>query len=56
MNGYGDAGKIGQFIGAFTGELKEKSSVSIVYDAEKKATTVKVARRRQRDGRRARTS
>lgn len=42
MNGYGDAGKISAFMGAFKGELKEKSHVSIVYDAEKKATTVSV--------------
>jgi hypothetical protein len=42
MNGYGDAGKIGQFMAAFSGELKEKSGVTIVYDADKKATTVKV--------------
>jgi hypothetical protein len=40
MNGYGDAGKIAQFIGAFGGDLKEKATVSIVYDADKKATTV----------------
>ena len=40
MNGYTDSAKIGQFIGAFKGELKEKSSVTIVYDADKKATTV----------------
>lgn len=42
MNGYSDQGKIGQFIGAFTGELKEKSGVTIVYDSDKKETTVKV--------------
>ena len=40
MNGYGDAGKIGQFIGAFKSELKEKGTVSIVYDADKKETSV----------------
>jgi Chalcone isomerase-like len=40
MNGYGDAGKIGQFIGAFKSELKENSTVSIVYDADKKETSV----------------
>ena len=40
MNGYSDAGKIAQFTGAFKGELKEKSSVSIVYDADKKETSV----------------
>lgn len=43
MNGYSDSAKIGQFIGAFKSELKEKSSVSIVYDADKKATTVTVS-------------
>jgi hypothetical protein len=42
MNGYTDAGKIGQFMGAFSGDLKEKAHVSIVYDADKKETTVKV--------------
>jgi len=42
MNGYTDSAKIAKFIGAFKGELKEKSNVSIVYDADKKATTVSV--------------
>ena len=41
MNGYSDAGKIGQFMGAFKSELKEKATVTIVYDADKKETTVK---------------
>jgi hypothetical protein len=40
MNGYTDAGKIGQFVGAFKSELKEKSTVTIVYDSDKKETTV----------------
>lgn len=40
MNGYGDAGKIGQFIAAFKGGLNEKSSVTIVYDPDKKETSV----------------
>ncbi len=40
MNGYGDQGKIGQFIGAFKSELKEKSTVTIVYDSGAKAVTV----------------
>jgi hypothetical protein len=40
MNGYGDAGKIGQFVGAFGGELKENANVTIVYDADKKETSV----------------
>jgi hypothetical protein len=43
MNGYTDSGKISKFVGAFSAELKEKSKVSIVYDAAKKATTVTVA-------------
>ncbi|APR78158.1 Hypothetical protein A7982_03505 [Minicystis rosea] len=42
MNGYGDGGKIGAFTGAFSGDLKEKAQVTIVYDADKKATTVTV--------------
>ena len=42
MNGYSDAGKIASFMGAFKSELKEKSHVTIVYDADKKATTVTV--------------
>jgi len=40
MNGYGDAGNIATFTGAFKGELKEKGQVSIVYDADKKETSV----------------
>jgi hypothetical protein len=41
MNGYGDQGKIGQFIGAFNKEeVKEKSSVVISYNATSKATTI----------------
>jgi hypothetical protein len=39
LNGYGDAGKIDKFVGAFGGELKENANVSIVYDADKKETT-----------------
>jgi hypothetical protein len=42
MNGYGDAGKIGQFIAAFSGDLKEKAGVTIVYDPGAKSTSVKV--------------
>jgi hypothetical protein len=42
MNGYSDAGKIGQFVGAFKGELKEKSRVIIEYNADKKETTLTV--------------
>jgi len=41
-NNYKDAAKIGAFLGAFTGELKEGARVSIVYDADKKSTTVTV--------------
>ena len=40
MNGYSDAGKIGQFTGAFKGDLKEKATVTIVYDSDKKETSV----------------
>ncbi|MEP7124389.1 MAG: chalcone isomerase family protein [Byssovorax sp.] len=40
MNGYTNAGNIGTFLGAFKSELKEKATVTIVYDADKKETTV----------------
>jgi hypothetical protein len=40
MNGYGDAGKIDPFVGAFKAELKENGNVTIVYDADKKETSV----------------
>jgi Chalcone isomerase-like len=40
MNGYADGGKIGQFIGAFKGDLKENGAVTIIYDADKKETSV----------------
>ena len=40
MNGYTDKGKIGQFLGAFKAELKEKAQVTIVYDSDRKTTTV----------------
>lgn len=42
MNGYTDDAKIKSFIGAFSGDLKEKGKVKIVYDADKKNTTVTV--------------
>ncbi|MBX3231027.1 MAG: chalcone isomerase family protein [Labilithrix sp.] len=43
MNGYGDAGKIGQFVGAFSKEeVKEKSTVVISYNATSKAVTITV--------------
>lgn len=41
-NGYGDGGKIGKFVGAFSSELKNGQAVTIAYSAEKKAVTVKV--------------
>lgn len=41
LNGFGDQGKINQFVGACNGgEVKEKSSVSISYNAANKTTTV----------------
>ncbi len=40
MNGYTDSGKINAFMGAFSTELKEKSGVSISYNAQTKAVTV----------------
>jgi hypothetical protein len=43
MNGYSDAAKIGKFIGAFSGDLKEKGQVTIQYDAAGKKVTVTVA-------------
>jgi hypothetical protein len=43
MNGYGDQGKIGQMLGAFTGELKEKSTTTISYSAANKTTTITAA-------------
>lgn len=42
MNGYTDAGKIGAFVAAFSGDLKKSAHVTIVYDADKKETSVKV--------------
>src|SRR5258708_2930360 len=40
MNGYGDQVKIGQFVSAFSKELKEKAAVSIAYTAASKTTTI----------------
>lgn len=41
MNGYGDGGKIGQFVGAFNkDEVKEDSAVVITYSAANKSTTI----------------
>lgn len=42
MNGYADQAKIAKYVGAFSTELKEKSHVNIIYDADAKAVTVKV--------------
>ena len=42
MNGYSDAGKIGKFMSAFSAELKENATVGIVYNSEKKTTSVTV--------------
>ena len=39
-NGYGDAAKIGSFVDSIAKELKEGDSVTIRYDAAKKATTI----------------
>ncbi len=38
-NGYTDAGKINQALGAFTAELKENAYVKITYDSTAKTTT-----------------
>jgi hypothetical protein len=43
LNGYSDGGKIGQFVGAFTHDLKEGATVSIAYDSNAKSTTIHVA-------------
>lgn len=41
MNGYGDGGKIGQFVSAFNKEeVKEDSAVVITYNAANKTTTI----------------
>ncbi|HEX8951517.1 MAG TPA: chalcone isomerase family protein [Polyangia bacterium] len=39
-NGYGDAAKINPFVDSIAKELKEGDSVTIKYDAAKKATTI----------------
>lgn len=41
-NAYKDAAKVKAFLAAFKAELKEKSKVTIVYDAAKKETSVTV--------------
>lgn len=44
MNGYGDGGKIGQFVGAFSQEeIKEDSQVVIAYSAANKTVSISVA-------------
>jgi hypothetical protein len=43
LNGYTDKAKIDQAMGVVTGELKEKTLVTIQYDAEKQTTSVRVA-------------
>jgi hypothetical protein len=40
LNGYGDTGKIASFINALGQELKQGDSVTIQYDAARKATTL----------------
>ena len=41
LNGYGDGGKIGQFVAAFNkDEVKEDSAVVITYNAANKTTTI----------------
>ena len=41
QNGFGDQGRIGQFVGAFNkDEVKEKSAVVITYNASAKTTTI----------------
>jgi hypothetical protein len=42
MNGFSDAGRIGQFVGAFTGDLKEGQFVTITYDPGAKSTSIHV--------------
>jgi len=42
-NGYGDAGKIGQFLGALNKELKEGTYVTISYNAAAKVTSISVS-------------
>src|SRR5580700_11657484 len=42
MNGYTDAAKIAQFVGAFSADLKEKGKVTIAYSSDKKETSISV--------------
>ncbi len=39
-NGYGDAGKTGRFVGAFTKEIQKGQGVSIAYTSANKMTTI----------------
>ena len=41
-NGYSDGGKIAQFVGAFTNEIKENQWVTIKYDSATQKTTIMV--------------
>lgn len=41
-NGYTDGGKIAQFLGVITAELKEDTKLTILYDANTKNTTITV--------------
>jgi len=42
LNGFSDGGKIGPFVGAFNGDLKEGQFVTITYDSGAKSTTIRV--------------
>jgi hypothetical protein len=42
MNGFSDSARITQFVGAFNGDLKEGQFVTITYDSDAKATTLRV--------------
>ncbi len=42
LNGYGDASKIGPFIGAFSGDFTKGQTVSISYNSTAKTVTVNV--------------
>jgi hypothetical protein len=40
LNGVSDQANIDKFVGAVSGDLKEKNGISISYNADKKATTI----------------
>jgi len=42
MNGYTDQSKIGPYVGAFSGDLKENAAITIAYNSTTKAVTVTV--------------